>query len=171
MPIGTDLREEARLVGYFFKVQGYISQQQQLEAELSRRKLIVPLKAPVIVGRLIWLEQPPMATAADNTPLWVFAAIGGISIFAIAGWLYYCVRRPGSAAMPQIATPRRTTSEDPAIFSWLDEAQSERMAAEPVPEATASSEGASLDRAFGGRSSGNIFDTGGESNNGDHTNG
>ena len=37
MPIGTSINEDAKLVGYFFKLQGYISQQQQLDAERTGR--------------------------------------------------------------------------------------------------------------------------------------
>ena len=58
MPIGTSINENAKLVGYFFRLQGYISQQQQLEAERTRKKPIT-LKAPVIIGRLIWIAPPP----------------------------------------------------------------------------------------------------------------
>ena len=66
MPIGTSIKEDAKLVGYFFKLQGYISQQQQLEAERTRRKP-VPLKAPLILGRLVWTPSAP--AEAEQNPM------------------------------------------------------------------------------------------------------
>ena len=66
MPVGTSIKEDAKLVGYFFKLQGYISLQQQLDAERTRRKP-VPLKAPVILGRLMW--TPPARAEAAQNPL------------------------------------------------------------------------------------------------------
>ena len=44
--------EQAKLVGYFFKVQGYYSP----ESKPGGR----PLRAPVVIGRLIW--QPSATT-------------------------------------------------------------------------------------------------------------
>ena len=45
MPIGTSINEDARLVGYFFKLQGYFSQQQQLDSERTGKRPVT-LKAP-----------------------------------------------------------------------------------------------------------------------------
>src|SRR5208337_2870362 len=50
MPIGASVNEDVKLVGYFFKLQGYFSQQQQLDAERTGKKPTM-LKAPVILGR------------------------------------------------------------------------------------------------------------------------
>ncbi len=44
MPEGVSIKERATLVGYFFKLQGY------LEAKAKPRS--APLKAPLLIGRL-----------------------------------------------------------------------------------------------------------------------
>jgi hypothetical protein len=163
MPLGTFVNQDARLVGYFFKVQGYISQQQQLDAELSRRKM-KPLKAPLIIGRMIWSKQPT-AVAADNTPVWVLAPIGGVAIIMVVGWVLWSSRRTRQVALPQAARLSRIDPDAPSVDNWLDEAQSGRMEMEMVPEASAHSDGASVDLGFGGRFAGNIFQDRGESNN------
>ena len=91
MPIGTSINEDVRLVGYFFKLQGYISQQQQLEAERSRKKPVI-LKAPVIIGRLIWITQPTDEVEA-KTPFWLLATIGGVAAALVLGWVFFATRR------------------------------------------------------------------------------
>ena len=95
MPIGTFIDEDAKLVGYFFKLQGYISQAQQLEAERTRKNPII-YKAPVIIGRLIWIVSP--AAAEDDPPVWLFWGIGGIAILAIVGSVLLSMRKSGRRA-------------------------------------------------------------------------
>ena len=80
-PVGTLINDDAVLVGYFFKVQGYVSQQQQLDFEASRTKRIVPLKAPLIIGRLIWLAEPT-ASVASTTPVPVLVTGGAQSLLS-----------------------------------------------------------------------------------------
>ena len=91
-PVGTLINDDAVLVGYFFKVQGYVSQQQQLDFEASRTKRIVPLKAPLIIGRLIWLAEPT-ASVANTTPVPILVTVGQIAIILVVGWVYWSSHR------------------------------------------------------------------------------
>ena len=163
MPIGTLIDVNAKLVGYFFKLQGYISQEQQLEAERTRKNPII-YKAPVIIGRLIWIVSPTVAE--DDPPVWLFWGIGGIAVLAIAGWVLLSTRKSGRRAAPGIVSRPNLEPEAFPIDSWLDQAQSGRLRSEPVPETTARSDEAALDGGFGGRLTGNIFWENGESKNG-----
>ncbi len=163
MPIGTLVNEDAKLVGYFFKLQGYISQAQQLEAERTRKNPII-YKAPVIIGRLIWIVSPTVAE--DDPPVWLFWGIGGIAVLAIVGWVLLSVRRSRRHAIPAIVSSPHLETEAFPVDSWLDEAQSGRLASETGWETTGRSDKTALDGGFGGRLSGNIFWENGESKNG-----
>lgn len=65
MPLGIQIREQAKLIGYFFKLQGYFSQVSKPNAR--------PLRAPVVIGRLVW--QPTAPTKDESTPAWVWVAL------------------------------------------------------------------------------------------------
>ena len=171
--IGTLINEDARLIGYFFKVQGYISQQQQLDFEATRRK-VVPLKAPLIIGRLVWLADPATATAASKTPVWVLASAAGIGIILTVGWVIWSSRRRRPSPVPRITTTSLIDPDAPEVDSWLDQAQSGRFSFDPIPERAMHSEGPAMD--LGGFDYGtgnrfpdnilgdrNIFDDNGES--------
>ena len=109
MPIGTSIDVNAKLVGYFFKLQGYFSAVQQLEAEQTRKKA-KPLKAPLILGRLIWVPSPSMA--AEAPPVWLLASIGGAVVAVIVGWTIMAMAPRGGAARcrrPQVLAARRST--------------------------------------------------------------
>ena len=168
MPLGTSVNEDAKLVGYFFKLQGYISLQQQLEAERTRKKP-TPLKAPVIIGRLIWTVSP--AAAEVKTPFWVLATIGSVAMLLVVGGVLFGMLMSGRRRLPAIVPGPSPDPEAPSVDNWLDQAQSGRLTLLPVPESSARYDGASLDnaapdRSFGNRFSGNIFGGNGESNNG-----
>jgi hypothetical protein len=162
-PIGTDINLDARLVGYFFKLQGYISTQQQLDAERMRKKPM-PLKAPLILGRLVW--TPTASVAAEGLPTWAFATIGGVAVVLLVGWILLTMRKFRRPAAPVAIGGPGPDPKGPSVDNWLDEAQSGRLTLEPVPETTAHVDGAALRGGFGGRLAGNIFWENGESNNG-----
>jgi hypothetical protein len=172
--IGTLINEDARLVGYFFKVQGYISQQQQLDFEASRTKKVVPLKAPLIIGRLIWLSPQETVTASNKTPVWVLATVGGVAIILTVGWVVWSSRRKRPSLVPRITTTSPIDPEAPSLDGWLDEAQSGgaqsggvqsgRFSVEPIPETAIYSEGPAFDLSgFGDRFGGNILGGTGDS--------
>ncbi len=54
MPIGADVREDVRFVGYFFKLQGY-----EPAKALSGAR---PELAPTFIGRVLWMERPPVVS-------------------------------------------------------------------------------------------------------------
>jgi hypothetical protein len=165
-PLGASINLDARLVGYFFKVQGYITKPQQLAFEAHRTKLIVPLKAPLIVGRLIPFARPA-ETAANNTPVWVLASAGGIAIIGMLGWIAWSSRRRRSVPAVRLSSTRPIDPDEPNVDTWLNDAQSRRFSSDPMLEPGAHSEGAALDLAFGDRFTGNIFESSGESKIGD----
>lgn len=90
MPIGTSINEDARLVGYFFKLQGYVSKQQQLEAERTRKRA-VPLKAPLLIGRLVWIVSP--SAAEERIPFWQLATFGTVGTVLVVGSVLLAMRR------------------------------------------------------------------------------
>jgi hypothetical protein len=116
MPTGTDVHEQAVLVGYFFKLQGYYP-----ENVKSR----TPLKAPVIIGRL---ECTPSAVAErDDTPGWYWVAMAvGCVIIVVGGVVVKGVvqRRLAHGRPQHFGLPRRNLDPDaPAVDEWLDQAQ------------------------------------------------
>ena len=168
MPIGTSVNEDARLVGYFFKLQGYISKQQQLEAGTD------PEKARDLEGardhRTADLDRLACREAEGNTPVWLLVTIGSVAVVFIVGWVLLAMRRSRRPALPAVLPSPGLDSEGPSVDNWLDQAQSGRLNLEPVPETTARSDGAALDGGFGDRLSGNIFRGNDESNNGHSAN-
>jgi hypothetical protein len=162
-PVGTLMNENAWLVGYFFKVQGYISQQQQLDFEASRTKKPVPLKAPLFIGRLAWITQPT-TTFATNTPVWVLASVGGTAIVLVLAWVYWASRQRPHASVPRISANSSIDPDALPVDRWLDQAQSGKIAQDGVSE-LAYSEGAVLDlEDVGGRYVGNTRSKNRESN-------
>ena len=57
MPLGYDIRENARFAGYFLKLQGY----EPANARPGQR----PEKAPLLIGRLEW--TPPATPPAEQS--------------------------------------------------------------------------------------------------------
>jgi hypothetical protein len=77
MPIGADVYEQVTLVGYFFKMQGYM--------EAGAKPRAAPLQAPLFVGRLIWRPAvKPQARPSDWT--WGIFLLAGFVIFLIIRW-------------------------------------------------------------------------------------
>jgi len=77
MPIGPDVYETATLVGYFFKMQGYM--------EAGAKPRAAPLQAPLFVGRLIWHPaEKPQARSSDWS--WGLFLLAGFLIFIIIRW-------------------------------------------------------------------------------------
>jgi hypothetical protein len=163
MPVGTSIDEDVKLIGYFFKLQGYVSQEQQLEA-LRTRKPPVALKAPVILGRIVWIVSPP--AVAETPPVWLLATIGGGAVVLVVGWVLLAARRSRRPALPAIISGASPDPEAPSLDNWLDQAQSGRLTLEAVPETTAGSDTAAPDDSLGDRLSGNVFWGNSESKNG-----
>ncbi|MGA2066561.1 MAG: hypothetical protein ABSG86_16410 [Thermoguttaceae bacterium] len=117
-PSGAQVQQQVRLVGYFFKLQGYYP--------ASGKTRGGPLQAPVIVGKLAW--QPSLVAARDDTSGWVWGAmaVGAVVIVGmgimlkgvLVGKLF---RRPARVRLPSLGPD----PDAPAIDDWLDMAQSE----------------------------------------------
>ena len=162
MPIGLSVNEDAKLVGYFFKLQGYISQAQQLEAEHSRKRP-TPLQAPIIMGRLIWTPAP--AENVAKPPAWLLLSIGSVATVVVVGWVVLTARRSRRRLPPTIVPGPSLDPDTPSVDNWLDQAQSGRLTFDAVPE-TARYDGAASDDGFSGQFPGNSFWQNSESNNG-----
>jgi hypothetical protein len=116
MPSGAQIQEQVRLVGYFFKLQGYYP---------SWKTKGPPLRAPVIVGKLVWL--PSQAAPRDTTPGWVWVALAMGAIVVVSGGVFLksvlvggLFRRPPRVRLPSLGP----NPDAPAVDEWLDMAQS-----------------------------------------------
>jgi hypothetical protein len=118
MPVGTDVSEQAQLVGYFFKVHGYYP---------GAIKTAEPLRAPLIIGRLAW--EPPAFARPDTTPIWVWAALA-MGVIVVVGGVVGIVTILGRRRPLSVRLPTRSADPDaPAVDDWLDQAQSGNLAA------------------------------------------
>jgi hypothetical protein len=118
---GAEVNQDVRIVGYFFKLQGYYPRKAKPGAR--------PERAPVLIGRMIWPESPmtPAATSAADWP-WAWVLLG-IFLVLFGVWLVYLVlRRRGKPSMS--ATPSRRAGAM-ALEEWFDHA-----AAGGAPEET-----------------------------------
>lgn len=164
MTIGISINEDVKLVGYFFKLQGYFSQQQQLDAERTGKKPVT-LKAPVILGRVIWIASFS-ATETQKPPFWLLVSIGSVAVVIVVGWTVLAARRSHLRPLPTIIPDPSLDPEAPTVDNWLDQAQSGRLTlVESVPETTPRFDGAALDDGFGGRFGNNFWEND-ESNKG-----
>jgi hypothetical protein len=113
MPIGPDVYETATLVGYFFKMQGYM--------EAGAKPRAAPLQAPLLVGRLIWHPtEKPQAQQSDWS--WGLFLLAGFLIFIIFRWglLLWGSRRQSFNPSTVQAKPEGNPVEE-----WLANAESD----------------------------------------------
>lgn len=118
----------------------------------------------MIIGRAIWLIPP--AVAEEKTPLWLLATIAAVAVVVIIGWVLLAAKKTSRRHLAEVIPGTSRDPEGGEVDSWLDQAQSGRLSLEPVPETTASSDGAALAEGLGTRMSGNIFRGNDESTNG-----
>lgn len=112
MPVGYDIREEAKFVGYFLKLQGY---------ESARAKPgQAPEKAPLLIGRLQW--EPAAPPPPDNTQQWIWKAalVAGIGL-VLGLWLAYNRLRRRPPPKRRIP-PDAASGEVIPIDAWLERA-------------------------------------------------
>ena len=156
MPIGVDINEQVRLVGYFYKKQAYFSQ-----ASLAHAKR---LECPLIVGRIVW---KPDTDDAFNTsfPPWLVGAAAAVGCVVVAGWVFFARRITQPLTLPPLRISHRTENEGPSVDDWLDQAQAGELSKEGMPPR----ETESREKPANGHSNrgfGNIFESEGESNSG-----
>jgi hypothetical protein len=128
MPIGPDVYENATLVGYFFKMQGYL--------EAGAKPHAAPLQAPLFVGRLIWRPtEKPQAQHADG--FWgLFLLIAFLAFITFRWGLLLWDRIRRSPAVP--AGPAKSNSK--AVEDWLANTQSDNLTEEDKPQEDADSQ-------------------------------
>jgi hypothetical protein len=113
MPIGTNLQEDVRFVGYFFKLQGY-----EPGRALPGHKLLV---APTFIGRIVWKQRPPDVGMKAAEWLWVVLA-GGALLLGVAIWGSWLVFGKRKHNVAQVATDLPIPASI-TIDEWLDHAQ------------------------------------------------
>jgi hypothetical protein len=167
MPYGININEDARLVGYFFKLQGYESQAQLLEAEQYRRRPVA-LTAPVILGRLVWTNPSPLVEA--QAPFWLLVGIVSAGIVIVVGWVGWSMRRKRPSVLSPTASNQDWDAEGPSVDHWLNQAQTGRLGFDRLDGMFDDQN--SPEEGIGGRFSGNNTWGNGESKNGHaHRNG
>jgi hypothetical protein len=111
-----------RVVGYFFKLQGYYPARAKPGAR--------PEKAPLVIGRVVWAEPGRPETAGTEWP-WAWIVLGAMVTLVALWWgLTALGRRPG---------PRRTVASTrrPGAISmeeWLDQAAGGDVPDEPADD-------------------------------------
>ncbi len=112
MPVGSRINERVRFVGYFFKLQGY--------HEANAKPRAPPLAAPMLIGRLIWIQAPPSAPAHWDAS-WTAVAVVGFAL--VVGlhllWLFLRPKRRASCMMP-IGKPKPGAI---TIDEWFEQAE------------------------------------------------
>jgi hypothetical protein len=124
MPIGRMIDEQVRIVGYFFKVQGY-------KPGLARPQDPNDL-APMFIGRMVWLK-PTEPAAEQGGASWNLAAWGLGALLAVAGIVVAALgfgRRRTSAGVNRPPDPHSQSAAE----GWLDAMQSGREAHPLDPE-------------------------------------
>ena len=88
MPIGPNIQEDVRFVGYFFKLQGYEPAKAAPGA--------MPEVAPTFIGRVLWKERPPAVFIHQGDIWWVASLGGGVLVILLAffAWLF-CSAKDG----------------------------------------------------------------------------
>jgi hypothetical protein len=126
MPTGSDVREKARLVGYFFKTQGYYARESPpgVGVKGDKKGRGRPLKAPMFIGRVIW-EPGASATKEPSVPVWLWATLAVVVIVACGGGVLIATilgkKRP--VRRPLTSSSYRADPEAMSVDEWLDQAQ------------------------------------------------
>ncbi len=118
LPLGKDLREDVRFVGYFFRVQGYIPAKAGLNARVQ--------PAPSFIGRIAWKAREPGVVLQSSELPWLIGIAGGVAVILL-GWLTYILlsRRNVAQTPMNLPPPPALTVEN-----WLDRVESGEEAPE-----------------------------------------
>lgn len=112
MPVATRISERVRFVGYFFKLQGY--------HEANAKPHAPPIAAPMLIGRLIWIQSPAPVPAKWEASWTAIAAMG----FAVVVGLHllWLVLRPRRrlSSMRSIGRPKPGAI---TIEEWFEKAE------------------------------------------------
>jgi len=111
-----------RVVGYFFKLQGYYPARAKPGARAER--------APLVIGRVVWAEPGRPETASGTWP-WGWIVLGAMVTLVALWWgLTALGRRPGPRRM--VASTRRPGAI--SMDEWLDQAAVGDVPDEPADE-------------------------------------
>ena len=113
MPIGPDVYEKTTLVGYFFKMQGYM--------EAGAKPHAAPLQAPLFVGRLIWYSAAKPQVNSSDWSWGIFLLAGFVIFLIIRWWLLLRANRRPSFTPPA----GKVQSAANPVDQWLADAESE----------------------------------------------
>ena len=111
MPVGPEVIERARLVGYFFKLQGY--------QERGARPHAKPLYAPALIGRLVWLRDVPAQQVEQSDWYWIAGAAAFFLLIGGGSAATLLLRR--RAPLPE-GSPSRMRGLPP-MDQWLGQAE------------------------------------------------
>ena len=114
MPVERFIREKARFVGYFLKIQGYESG----VARPGQR----PERAPMLIGRLEW--TPAAATSAGDIArewIWVAGGLGALVVMWAALWGVGRLRGHTSPASRSILSP--ASNAVIPVEQWLEQSR------------------------------------------------
>jgi hypothetical protein len=112
IPRGHFIREKARFVGYFLKLQGY--------EPGAAKPGQAPEKAPLLIGRLQWEPAAVVEPPIDSWQEWTV----GLSLLALLGvafalrWGYMKWFRPRPVARPLVSDA--ASGEPISIEAWLE---------------------------------------------------
>ncbi len=131
---GADINEQVRVVGYFFKLQGY----HPATAKPGDR----PIPAPLFIGRMLWIRPEAADAARGETeasiagiPGWIWGLGVAVLVGLVAAGAWFAGRGRRSRIVASTGVGGGTGLE-----SWLDGARSESEASpaagerEPVAE-------------------------------------
>jgi hypothetical protein len=119
MPVATRINERVRFVGYFFKLQGY--------HEANAKPHAPPLAAPMLIGRVVWI-QPPAAPRQPWDASWTILVAAGF-VLVIGLQLLWLVARPNRrrSGIRPVVQPKSATMP---LDEWL--AKTEEISDSPV---------------------------------------
>jgi hypothetical protein len=122
MPTGTAVEEQATVVGYFFKLQGY--------HEAGARPNAPPLRAPLLVGRLVWHpDRVPQTHATDwicvylllfldDLMAWGFPLLFGFLLLLLFGFVVVVIWK--GKRQPVFSPPSGVSRVGrPSLEEWL----------------------------------------------------
>lgn len=93
MPLGADIREDAEVEAYFFKLLAY-------EARDDKRRA-----APLLIGRLTW--RKPATPELTKTDWWTIALVFGVgaTLVALLQWRWFRLGDLPPSVLPNLAKP------------------------------------------------------------------
>jgi hypothetical protein len=110
LPLGQDVREDVRFVGYFFRLQAYEPGNAKLNAP--------PLIAPSFIGRIAWQPAAPGGVVSSTELPWMILLGGGVAIVvAVCLGVVLLNRKKRNVAYLATDLPPPPTM---SVEEWLD---------------------------------------------------